>query len=86
MTTKFSNPFGCVLPEWLFPFARKHASILKAVDVCSEHINGLPTPNVADIQLTFFGVSDAEVAKLLDNKGSRYFGNKGEIVVWGYNG
>ena len=83
MLSMFSNPNGCILPEWLFPFMRKHNSVLKAIEICADYVNGEPTPNVSDIILTFSNVSEGELVKKLNHKGS-YFFSDGDIIVCGY--
>lgn len=86
MNTQIINKFGCVLPEWLFPFKQKHSSILKAIEVAPECINGEATQTVGDLHLTFSDVSVEDLQKILGGKGSLFFSkNKGEILVCGYN-
>ena len=86
MTTKIINKFGCVLPNWVFPFKRKYSSILRSIEVAPEYINGEATQTVADLHLTFAGVSAEDLNKVLGGKGSFFFSNeKNEITVCGYS-
>lgn len=86
MATQIINKFGCIMPEWLFPFKRKYSSILRSIEVAPECINGNATQTVADLHLTFAGVSAEELQKILGGKGNFFFSkNKNEILVCGYN-
>lgn len=86
MSTKIINKFGCVLPNWLFPFKRKYSSILRSIEVAPECINGEATQTVADLHLTFAGVGAEDLQKILGGKGSFFFSkNKEEITVCGYS-
>lgn len=86
MNTEIINKFGCFLPNWLFPFQRKHSSILMAIEVAPEYINGEATKTVADLHLTFCGVGVEDLKKILGGKGT-FFSSKSkrEILVCGYN-
>lgn len=86
MSTKVINKFRCVLPEWLFPFKRRYASILKVIEVAPECICGEATRDVGDLHLTFSGVSVEELQRILGGKGSVFNSkNKDEILVCGYS-
>ena len=86
MSTKIINKCGCFLPNWLFPFQQKHSSILRAIEVAPEYINGEATKTVADLHLTFSGVSVEKLQKILGGKGSVFNSkNKDEILVCGYS-
>ena len=86
MSTKIVNKFGCILPEWLFPFKKRYASILKVIEVAPEYIGGEATRDVGDLHLTFSGVSVEELHKILGGKGSVFNSkNKDEILVCGYS-
>lgn len=86
MTTQIINEFGCIMPEWLFPFKRKYSSILKTIEVAPECICGKATREVGDLHLTFSGISGEELQKILGGKGTFFFSkNKNEILVCGYS-
>lgn len=86
MSTKIVNQFSCFLPNWLLPFQQKHSSILRAIEVAPEYINGEATKTVADLHLTFCGVGVEDLQKILGGKGSFFFSeNKDEIIVCGYS-
>ena len=78
MSTKIINKFGCFLPNWLFPFKRKYSSILMSIEVAPEYINGEATQTVADLHITFGGVSVEEIQRILGGKGS-VFKSKNEF-------